>query len=228
MDLANRSMKAQFKIADRERAKFCLVLGDDELAKGEIMMKNLSTGEQSAIPRIGNNFAAKTGIVGGIPTERDMETPPNGFGQIPRLRPQAPPAHRLLRLAYRLVLLAAIVAVSGFLGTGVWRWAEFLLLAHRCLHFALPPSHVMYESADGKVIHSETVLAEIRFDHLGQRVILRRSILHEMRRPDGSRWLVALNLTYVPGGRATPRHAGDSRRAMERFRPSANFTAGKA
>lgn len=52
MDLANRSMKAQFKIADRERAKFCLVLGDDELAKGEITMKNLSTGEQSAIPRM--------------------------------------------------------------------------------------------------------------------------------------------------------------------------------
>jgi histidyl-tRNA synthetase len=51
MDLANRSMKAQFKIADRESAKFCLILGDDELARGEATLKNLSTGEQSAIPR---------------------------------------------------------------------------------------------------------------------------------------------------------------------------------
>ncbi|HEX4054455.1 MAG TPA: histidine--tRNA ligase [Tepidisphaeraceae bacterium] len=51
MDLANRSMKAQFKIADREAAKFCAILGDDELAKGEITLKNLSTGQQSAIPR---------------------------------------------------------------------------------------------------------------------------------------------------------------------------------
>jgi histidyl-tRNA synthetase len=50
MDLGNRSMKAQFKIADRESAKFCIVLGDDELARGEATLKNLSTGEQSAVP----------------------------------------------------------------------------------------------------------------------------------------------------------------------------------
>ncbi len=51
MDLGNRSMKAQFKIADRESAKFCLILGDDELARGEATLKNLSTGEQSATPK---------------------------------------------------------------------------------------------------------------------------------------------------------------------------------
>jgi histidyl-tRNA synthetase len=51
MDLADRSMKAQFKIADREAAKFCLVLGDNELAKGEVTLKNLSTGDQSSVPR---------------------------------------------------------------------------------------------------------------------------------------------------------------------------------
>jgi len=50
MDLANRSMKAQFKIADRESAKFCIILGDDELARGEATLKNLSTGEQSSVP----------------------------------------------------------------------------------------------------------------------------------------------------------------------------------
>jgi len=51
MDLADRSMKAQFKIADREAAKFCLILGDNELAKGEVTVKNLSTGDQSSVPR---------------------------------------------------------------------------------------------------------------------------------------------------------------------------------
>jgi histidyl-tRNA synthetase len=50
MDLANRSMKAQFKIADREAAKFCLILGDDELARKEATLKNLATGDQSAVP----------------------------------------------------------------------------------------------------------------------------------------------------------------------------------
>ncbi|MGD0768913.1 MAG: histidine--tRNA ligase [Tepidisphaeraceae bacterium] len=51
MDLADRSMKAQFKIADREAAKFCLILGDNELARGEVMLKDLSTGDQSPVPR---------------------------------------------------------------------------------------------------------------------------------------------------------------------------------
>jgi histidyl-tRNA synthetase len=49
MDLTNRSMKSQFKMADRESAKFCLILGEDELARREVMLKNLSTGEQSAV-----------------------------------------------------------------------------------------------------------------------------------------------------------------------------------
>jgi histidyl-tRNA synthetase len=51
MDLANRSIKAQFKQADREQAKFCVIQGDDELAAGQVTLKNLSTGEQTAIPR---------------------------------------------------------------------------------------------------------------------------------------------------------------------------------
>ena len=56
MDLANRSPKAQFKIADREAAKFCLILGDEELARGEAKLKNLSTGEQSACRHDRNHF----------------------------------------------------------------------------------------------------------------------------------------------------------------------------
>ena len=51
MDLGNRSAKAQFKIADREAAKFCIVLGDDELARGEVKLKDYSSGQESAISR---------------------------------------------------------------------------------------------------------------------------------------------------------------------------------
>jgi histidyl-tRNA synthetase len=51
MDLASRSIKAQFKLADREAAKFCLVLGDSELAAGQVTLKNLATGEQSLYSR---------------------------------------------------------------------------------------------------------------------------------------------------------------------------------
>ena len=52
MDTSNRSVKAQFKLADREGAKFCLILGDDELKNGQVTVKNLSTGEQKSVPRV--------------------------------------------------------------------------------------------------------------------------------------------------------------------------------
>lgn len=43
------STKTLFKRADRENAHFVLVLGDDEVAKGMVTLKNLATGEQRMI-----------------------------------------------------------------------------------------------------------------------------------------------------------------------------------
>ncbi len=51
MDLSDRSMKAQFKMADREAAKWCLILGDDELKSAQVTVKNLTTGDQSSVAR---------------------------------------------------------------------------------------------------------------------------------------------------------------------------------
>jgi histidyl-tRNA synthetase len=51
MDLSNRSVKAQFKLADREAATHGLILGDDELSKQTIVVKDLKTGQQNTIPR---------------------------------------------------------------------------------------------------------------------------------------------------------------------------------
>jgi histidyl-tRNA synthetase len=46
------SFKSQFKKADRSGARYALVLGDDELARGEITVKNLrSEAEQQRIPQ---------------------------------------------------------------------------------------------------------------------------------------------------------------------------------
>jgi histidyl-tRNA synthetase len=52
MDLAGRSMKAQFKLADREKATIVLVTGDAELAAGTVSMKSMSTGEQRSVPTV--------------------------------------------------------------------------------------------------------------------------------------------------------------------------------
>jgi histidyl-tRNA synthetase len=48
-DYQGRKTKAQFKSADRVGARFVAVIGDDELDRGEIALKRLSTGEQQAV-----------------------------------------------------------------------------------------------------------------------------------------------------------------------------------
>ena len=47
MDLDNKSMKAQFRKADRFGALEAIIRGDDELTKGIIIIKNLDNGEQN-------------------------------------------------------------------------------------------------------------------------------------------------------------------------------------
>ncbi|MEX2415581.1 MAG: histidine--tRNA ligase [Paenibacillaceae bacterium] len=48
-DYQGRKMKAQMKSADRLQARFAAILGDDELARGEISLKNLSNWEQETV-----------------------------------------------------------------------------------------------------------------------------------------------------------------------------------
>lgn len=45
-DYLDRSMKAQFKYADKLNAKYVLVIGDDEVDSGAVKLKDMSTGEQ--------------------------------------------------------------------------------------------------------------------------------------------------------------------------------------
>ncbi|HEY0008642.1 MAG TPA: histidine--tRNA ligase [Tepidisphaeraceae bacterium] len=61
MDLAGRNIKAQFKAADREQARYVLVTGDDELAAGVVNFKDSTTREQTKIARseIVEKLAAK-------------------------------------------------------------------------------------------------------------------------------------------------------------------------
>jgi histidyl-tRNA synthetase len=42
----DRKIKAQFKAADRLKAKYVAILGDDELKNNKINVKNMATGQQ--------------------------------------------------------------------------------------------------------------------------------------------------------------------------------------
>jgi len=44
-------LQKQFKYADRIGAKVTLVLGPDEVAKGQVAVKNLASGEQVTVAR---------------------------------------------------------------------------------------------------------------------------------------------------------------------------------
>ena len=50
-DTESRSVKAQMKAADKGGHRFALVLGQDELERDQVQLKDLGSGEQSAVPR---------------------------------------------------------------------------------------------------------------------------------------------------------------------------------
>jgi len=49
MDLTGRGLKGQMKYADKERVRYVLILGEDELAKGVTTVRDMLTGEQEEI-----------------------------------------------------------------------------------------------------------------------------------------------------------------------------------
>jgi histidyl-tRNA synthetase len=51
MEVDARSLRAQMKRADRVRARLTLLIGSDELAKGEVTVRDMVSGDQTAVAR---------------------------------------------------------------------------------------------------------------------------------------------------------------------------------
>lgn len=51
MDTRERNLKGQMKYANKLGAAFTAVIGDDEVASGEITLKNMTTSEQTKVRR---------------------------------------------------------------------------------------------------------------------------------------------------------------------------------
>ena len=60
MEFEARGVRAQMKRADRLAARVTLIVGGDELARGEVTLRDMRTGEQQAVPRGGVVDAAPT------------------------------------------------------------------------------------------------------------------------------------------------------------------------
>jgi histidyl-tRNA synthetase len=50
MDFLRRSIKAQLRDADREQANWVVILGEDEIARGSAIFKNMKDGVQTELP----------------------------------------------------------------------------------------------------------------------------------------------------------------------------------
>jgi histidyl-tRNA synthetase len=50
MNFAGKSLKSQMKRADRLEAGYVLIVGDDELEKGEAILRNMETKDQISVP----------------------------------------------------------------------------------------------------------------------------------------------------------------------------------
>jgi len=48
-DFQGRSMKAQMKVANRVQAKYVLIFGEDEVARGQVVLRNMANSEQNEI-----------------------------------------------------------------------------------------------------------------------------------------------------------------------------------
>ncbi|HIJ89557.1 MAG: histidine--tRNA ligase [Desulfobulbaceae bacterium] len=53
MDLEGKSLKSQMKQADRAKARYALILGEEELARGEAVLRDMTSKEQQAVPLAG-------------------------------------------------------------------------------------------------------------------------------------------------------------------------------
>ena len=51
MDVSDRSVKSQFKVADREGATYCIVVGESELTSNTVVLKKLATAQQTTVAR---------------------------------------------------------------------------------------------------------------------------------------------------------------------------------
>jgi histidyl-tRNA synthetase len=49
IDLEARSLKGQMRQADKDRVRYCLILGQDELTRGEATLRDMATAEQQSV-----------------------------------------------------------------------------------------------------------------------------------------------------------------------------------
>jgi histidyl-tRNA synthetase len=50
LDFEGRSLKSQLRWANKERFRYCIIIGDEELKKRLVILKDMAGAEQSEVP----------------------------------------------------------------------------------------------------------------------------------------------------------------------------------
>ena len=74
MDLEGKSLKSQMKQADRAKARFALILGEEELAKGEAVLRDMTSKEQQQVPLAGPQEALCATLIAAIAKKENQGT----------------------------------------------------------------------------------------------------------------------------------------------------------
>jgi histidyl-tRNA synthetase len=74
MDLEGKSLKSQMKQADRAKARFALILGEEELAKGEAVLRDMGSKEQRQLPLAGPQEALCATLIAAIAKKENQGT----------------------------------------------------------------------------------------------------------------------------------------------------------
>jgi histidyl-tRNA synthetase len=50
LDFEGRSLKGQMRLANKEKYRYCVIIGDEELKKRSVILKDMGSAEQSEVP----------------------------------------------------------------------------------------------------------------------------------------------------------------------------------
>jgi len=62
IDYEGKSLKSQMRRSDKFNARFTLIVGEEEIAKGRAMLKNMDAGNQEEVSLIKEEIAGKLKI----------------------------------------------------------------------------------------------------------------------------------------------------------------------
>jgi hypothetical protein len=112
--------------------------------------------------------------------------------------PKPRAAQRAWRWVYRLIFLAAITIAALQWGANLLTHLNTIYWEHECLQYLQPPNHVVFEFLRSNIVHEENCIPKNRFmgaGKLSNTMSDGEIFLHQMCRPDGSRYLVSLSLS---------------------------------